>query len=181
MNRKTFLSRLGGAGLTAMIPLTPMMAIGRTDGLTMNNTNGKVIRESEGKVLEILGNIQKHKIIGKENNNQIFEWVDHLKPGSGIPPHIHTKEDEIFRVIKGQVEIMVDNKATVLKSGDMAYAPKHMVHSWRVIGDEAAEMCVSAFPAGMEHMFEELNELPAGPPDFAQLGQICSKYGIRFV
>lgn len=110
-----------------------------------------------------------------------MEWADELEPGSGIPPHIHTKEDEIFRVIKGQVEIMVGNKTTTLKAGDLAFAPKNIVHSWKVVSDEKAKMCVSAFPAGMEHLFNELNDLLPGKPDFEKVGQICSKYGIRFV
>ena len=30
-------------------------------------------------------------------------------------------------------------------------------------------------------MFEELNNLPAGPPDFAKVGEICGRYEIDFV
>ena len=37
-------------------------------------------------------------------------------------------------------------------------------------------------PAGLERMFQELSELPAGaPPDPDKVGAICSRYGISFV
>jgi len=42
-------------------------------------------------------------------------------------------------------------------------------------------MCTSAFPAGIEEMFAELNELPPGKPDFEVVAEICGKYGISFV
>ena len=92
-------------------------------------TKEKIVRKEEGTKLNIFGNPQYHKVVGKETNHQIFKWVDYLSPGSGIPPHIHSKEDEIFSVLSGEVEIMVDNKTTILKEGDMAYAPKNIVHS----------------------------------------------------
>ena len=39
----------------------------------------------------------------------------------------------------------------------------------------------SAFPAGIEHMFEALAALPEGPPDFEKVAKICGDHGIRFI
>jgi len=181
MNRKTFLTQLGGVGLVAMLPVNLLMAKSKSDPLKDKRLKGKVVLTEEGKVLKIFGNKQVHKFVGKDNNNQLVEWVDYLAPGSGIPPHIHTKEDEVFRIIEGQVEIMVGNKTTVLNAGDMAFAPKNVVHSWKVVGTKKAQMCVSAFPSGMEFMFDELNDLPPGKPDTKKVSEISAKYGIRFV
>lgn len=144
-------------------------------------TEPKIIKDEEGNVLNVIGDIQTHKLVGSETGNQIVEWVDNVDPGVGIPPHIHTKEDEIFRVIKGQIEIMVDGETTVLNEGDVAFAPKNIPHSWTVVGTEKAKMITSAFPAGIEHMFEELAQLPPGPPDFQKVAEICAKQGISFI
>jgi len=181
MDRKKFLSRLGSSGLVAMMPLTNTMASSDEEQVDTTETKEKIVRKEEGAKLNIFGNPQYHKVTGVETGNQIFEWVENLRPGTGIPPHIHTKEDEIFRVLSGEVEIMVNNKSTVLKAGDMAFAPKNIVHSWKVVGDKEAKMCTSAFPAGMEHMFDEFNDLPAGKPDFAKVVEISAKYGIQFI
>ena len=125
--------------------------------------------------------IQTHKLVGADTNNQIVEWVDNVAPGVGIPPHIHTKEDEIFRVVKGEVEITVKNKSTILKAGDIAFAPKGIAHAWKVVGTEKAKMITSAFPAGIEFMFQELAQLPTGPPNFEKVAEICGRQGITFV
>ena len=181
MNRKLFLTQLGGAGVLAMTPLTTAKAFFTENRLLKNKLKQKIVRHNEGTELRVFGNPQWHKVVGEDTDNQVFEWVDDLAPGSGIPPHVHTKEDEIFRVLRGEVEIMVDGKTTTLKKGDMAFAPKNVVHSWKVKGDEKATMWVSAFPSGMEHMFKDLHALPPGPPDFKKVSEICETYGIRFV
>lgn len=181
MDRKKFIQTSGlGLGM-ALIPgiASPERLFEKKDPTT--KLYPKIIKDIEGDVLDVIGDIQTHKLVGSETDNQIVEWVDNVEPGVGIPPHIHTKEDEIFRVIKGQIEIMVDGKTTVLEAGDTAFAPKNIPHSWKVIGTEKAKMITSAFPAGIETMFKELADLPSGPPDFEKVARICGKHGITFV
>ncbi|MEP3837401.1 MAG: cupin domain-containing protein [Algibacter sp.] len=181
MDRKQFI-QTSGIGLgSAFIPGILRGQNSKTDKVHSKNIQPKIIKDSEGDVLNVIGDIQTHKLIGSETGNQLVEWVDNVEPGVGIPPHIHTKEDEIFRVIKGQVEIMIDGKSTILNEGDVAFAPKEIPHSWKVVGSEKAKMITSAFPAGIEHMFTELSKLPAGPPNFEKVSEICAKHGIRFI
>ena len=145
------------------------------------NTKPKIVKDTDGDILNVINDIQTHKLVDSDTKNQIVEWVDNVEPRVGIPPHIHTKEDEIFRVIKGQIEIMVDGKTSILNEGDIAFAPKEIPHSWKVVGTEKAKMITSAFPVGIENMFKELAKLPAVPPDFEKVSKICAKHGISFV
>ncbi|MEG3656730.1 cupin domain-containing protein [Arenibacter palladensis] len=180
MDRKKFLKASGiGLGMVMMPGMVQCQSASANEYSI--KTEPKIIKDEEGNVLNVIGDIQTHKLVGSETGNQIVEWVDNVDPGVGIPPHIHTKEDEIFRVIKGQIEIMVDGETTVLNEGDVAFAPKNIPHSWTVVGTEKAKMITSAFPAGIEHMFEELAQLPPGPPDFQKVAEICAKQGISFV
>lgn len=180
MNRKGFIQTSGLAlGFTMFANVGNSIANAKkfiTDGKAP-----KVVKDAEGEVLNVIGDIQTHKFLGTDTNNQLVEWVDNVEPGVGIPPHVHTKEDEIFRVVEGQVEIMVDGNVTILNAGDMAFAPKNIPHAWKVVGTEKAKMITSAFPAGIEHMFVELAKLPAGPPDFGQVAEICGRHGIKFI
>jgi quercetin dioxygenase-like cupin family protein len=179
MDRKHFIKTSGmGLGLTLLPGLIQSQT---SNNLNFEGIEPKIIKDADGKVLNVIGDIQTHKLVGKNTGNQIVEWVDNVEPGVGIPPHIHTKEDEIFRVVKGQIEIMVDGETTVLNEGDIAFAPKNIPHSWKVVGTEKAKMITSAFPAGIEFMFKELSELPEGPPDFPKVAEICGKHGITFV
>lgn len=181
MDRKKFIQTSGlGLGL-ALVPGIANSKQLFNKVAPPNNPSPKIIKDSEGDVLNVIGDIQTHKLVGSDTNGQIVEWVDNVGPGVGIPPHIHTKEDEVFRVIKGQVEIMVDGKTTLLEAGDTAFAPKNIPHSWKVVGTEKAKMITSAFPAGIEIMFRELADLPPGPPDFEKVATICGNHGISFL
>lgn len=178
MDRKKFIKTSGiGLGLAIL----PGVIQGKSIPSNSINSNPKIVKNSEGNILNVIGDIQTHKLNGSDTDNQVVEWISNVEPGVGIPPHVHTKEDEIFRVIKGQIEITVDGKTTILNEGDIAFAPKNIPHAWRVVGTEKAKMITSAFPAGIEYMFEKLAELPAGPPDLAKVAEICSKHGISFV
>lgn len=181
MDRKQFIQASGfGLGI-ALIPGIMRSETTLTNGSVSGTLEPKIIKDSEGDVLNVIGDIQTHKLIGSETNNQIVEWVDNVEPGVGIPPHVHTREDEIFRVIKGVIEIMIDGKASVLQAGDTAFAPKNVPHAWKVVGTEKAKMITSAFPAGIEHMFMELAKLPEGPPNFEKVAAICGAHGISFL
>lgn len=181
MDRKQFIKTSGlGLGFT-MFPLMTQCQTSDNDVSATMENKSKIITDTDGSVFNVLGDIQTHKLIGTDTGKQIMEWVSNVEPGVGIPPHVHTLEDEIFRVVEGQVEIMVNGEVTVLNAGDIAFAPKNIPHSWTVVGNETAKMICSAFPSGIESMFSELSELPAGPPDFEKVSEICAKFGISFV
>lgn len=98
--------------------------------------------------------------------------------GSGVPPHIHTNEDETFYVISGRVEYISTAGTKVLGPGEAFFAARGEMHGFRMI--EASETLVQTAPVSLEAMFEELAALPEGPPDLAAIGAICARYGISF-
>ena len=141
----------------------------------------KIVKEGEGNKLNVLGDNQNIKLMGQDTNGQYTLIEQNNEPGIGIPPHVHENEDEVFQVLSGQVEMSVGNETTTLEAGDLIFCPKGVPHSWRVIGDEKARAMLSIFPAGLEGMFQELAQLPAGPPNMEQVAAICEKYNLKFV
>ena len=141
----------------------------------------KIVKNNEGRILNVLGDNQNIKLTGKDTNGQYTLIEQHNDPGVGIPPHVHENEDEVFQVLEGQVEMSIGGKTTILIAGDIIFCPKGISHSWKVIGDQKARAMLSIFPAGIENMFEELAQLPAGPPDLEKVGKICGQYNLRFV
>lgn len=181
MDRKKFIRNTSfGIGMAFIHSIAQSRNI-LPDTQQNNELDPKIILDEDGSVLNVIGDIQKHKLSGSDTGNQIVEWVDDVEPGVGIPPHIHTKEDEIFRVVKGQIEIMIGDKTVILNEGDIAFAPKNIPHAWKVVGTEKAKMITSAFPAGIENMFKELASLPPGPPDLDKVSSICGNHGITFL
>ncbi len=146
-----------------------------------NNSKAKIVRDSEGDQLNVLGDCQVIKLTGADTNGQYTLIEQHNDVGTGIPMHVHENEDEVFQVIEGEVKMTIGKEATQLKEGDLIFCPKGIPHAWEIVGEHKAKAILSIFPAGLEDMFIELSQLPQGPPDFGKVAEICGKYGVRFV
>lgn len=180
MDRNAFLKR-SALSAAALASLPSFAHFSSTSKKENDPLSPKIVRKDEGKKVNVIGDQQTFKLTG-EDTNGMFTLIEEVNPpGTMIPPHVHTKEDEIFKVLEGELEVTVGNETTVLKAGDLAFAPKNVPHTWKVVGDQDCKTILSVFPAGLEHMFEELGKLPPGPPDFAKVSEICGRYGISFI
>jgi len=190
MDRKSFIkSSVTTIGALAFIPLVNACnnnpakekSTDQVSSFKETSPKPKIVRNQEGLKLNVLGDNQTIKLAGKDTNGK-FTLIEELNnPGTGIPPHIHENEDEIFNVLEGEMELTVGQETTILKAGDLAFGPRGIPHSWKIIGDKKAKVILSIFPSGIEYMFEELSKLPLGPPDFKKVSEICSKYQVTFV
>lgn len=178
MKRVDFFKALAttGAGILVM----PQMLFAKVKAIA-NKLSPKIVRANEGNTINVIGDMQTFKLTGKDTNGQFTLIEEENVPGTGIPPHVHSNEDEVFKVLEGEMELTVGDKTTVLKAGDLAFGPRGVPHSWKIIGDKKAKVILSVFPSGIEDMFQELGALPPGPPDFPKVVEICGRYGVTFL
>lgn len=178
MNRKEFLRKSSAIG--AVLLVVPNFVSAKIKTIA-NKLNPKIVRANEGHTINVIGDIQTVKLTGKDTNG-LFTLIEEVNdPGVGIPPHVHDNEDEVFKVLEGEMELTVGGETTILKAGDLAFGPRGVPHSWKIIGDKKAKVILSVFPSGIEDMFVELSELPPGPPDFPKVAEICGRYGVNFI
>ncbi|WP_428232662.1 quercetin 2,3-dioxygenase [Flavobacterium sp.] len=141
----------------------------------------KIIVSGEGLAQNVLGDVQTIKLTGKDTNGMFTIVENDNAPGVGIPMHVHENEDEVFRILEGKIEFIVEGKTRILKAGDTIFLPRQVPHAFKVVGERNAKAIVTVIPSGIEHMFEQLSQLPAGPPDLEKVFGICSSFGIKFV
>ena len=144
-------------------------------------TASKIITAEQGLHQNILGDIQKIKLSGKDTAGRFTIFENDNPPGVGIPLHVHANEDEVFRILEGEMEFIVEGITSVLKAGDTIFLPKQIPHSFKVVGEQNAKAIVTIIPSGIEEMFTQLNLLPAGPPDMKKVLDICGSFGITFL
>lgn len=113
--------------------------------------------------------------------------VTELK-GLEPPPHLHTREDEIFYLLNGEIEFLAGGKTYKASSGDCMFLPRNITHSFRVLTDQSDVMMLLT-PGGFEKYFIEMSERapelkqpprPSGSPDIPRLIATAEKYGIQF-
>lgn len=179
MNRSEFLKKTGaGIGATAIMPFVTRAANRTTANETLSP---KIMKQGEGEKAVPLGDNMTFKLTGEDTGGAYVLIEQNNEPGLGIPPHVHANEDEIFRVISGQLEVQVGDLKTVLGPGDMVFCPRNIPHTWTVVGDENAIVDLSFFPAGLEEMFRKLDTLTKEQAPMEEMMPLVESYGITFV
>ncbi|MDP9484119.1 MAG: cupin domain-containing protein [Chloroflexota bacterium] len=110
--------------------------------------------------------------------------VEHVfSPGSLVPPHRHTREDEISYVVNGAIGFRSDGREVSIAAGGYIVKPRGELHSMWNAGSVPARMIEIISPAGFEQYFVALAEAVAVAgrrPDPAVLGPIAERYGLTF-
>ena len=181
MKRRVFLHAAGLTGLGALAGNAAVLGQGRSPAPRTKSAQQKVVRNAEGKPVNVLGDHQVLKLAAGDTNGRVAAIVQDNPPNTRIPKHVHANEDEIFHLLEGEMEFEVGTQTVVLKAGDLIFLPRGVPHSFKVVGTAHAKTHLTVVPAGIEKMFDELSQLPAGPPDMPTVARICGRYGVRFV
>jgi quercetin dioxygenase-like cupin family protein len=139
-------------------------------------------------VVAVVGDVYRFLATGAETGGRYAIWVAVVPPGGGPPPHAHSREEEGFYVLDGEVTFTVNGERVVAGVGTFANMPVGSVHSFRNEGDRPARMLISVAPAGLEGMFFEVGvPLPPGataaapptPEEIETLLAAAPRYGIE--
>jgi quercetin dioxygenase-like cupin family protein len=102
------------------------------------------------------------KLTTDDTDSTLAISYENVPPMAGPPLHRHSREDEWFYVLEGQLTIQVDGQRTILRADDSAYAARGTVHAYQNFGPTAARMLVMFTPGGFQRFFEELAVLNRG-------------------
>jgi quercetin dioxygenase-like cupin family protein len=109
-------------------------------------------------------------------------------PGTGPVPHRHSREDESFYILDGQLEFKIGERGErliVAAPGSFVFAPRGIPHTFKNVGSTPARALVIISPAGLENFFEERNalqkELLTTDPSYPGRDKALSeKYGLEY-
>ena len=102
---------------------------------------------------------------GKASNGQLMIGRFDVAEGEAPPYHTHTREDEVFLLIKGTALVWCDDREYELSEGGIVFLPKQIPHGYRITS-KTADLLMINTPAGIEGMFRETGRDKATPrPD----------------
>lgn len=114
-----------------------------------------------------------------------------VPPGGGPPPHTHTREDEFFYILEGEITFYIESPSAkmpiIARAGTFLFAPRNQKHRFRNETDRPARMLFGVLPGGFEGLFVDTGTplapgttapAPVSEPDLVKLAQRSSqKYG----
>lgn len=133
--------------------------------------------------LDVLGQPAIVKLAGGDTNGAVAVIHVTVPELSGPPLHRHSREDEWFYVLDGEITFEVDGQRWKTSTGSSAFAPRGTVHAFQNFSDTTAHMLVMVTPAGLERFFEDVTALNKGlsQPDLEATSKLSMNYGIELL
>jgi mannose-6-phosphate isomerase-like protein (cupin superfamily) len=106
-----------------------------------------------------------------------------------VPRHTHTREDEVYFVLAGELQATVGDETFVLQPGDTLLAPRDIPHQLRNSGNTTNHYLLVFSPSGFEEFImataipaPDNAVAPTKPPAVAveKVHKLAIEYGIVF-
>ncbi len=103
-------------------------------------------------------------------DGEISVFISTLPEGFSPPRHIHTREDEVFLVLGGDVAFDIDGSRLLAGPGTSVFMPRGVPHTFRIESSVARLLGVMT-PGAFEQLFRRLG-LPAGERALPKRGTV---------
>jgi quercetin dioxygenase-like cupin family protein len=143
---------------------------------------------AEGRTIAVVGDVYRFLATAEDTNGKYALWEAMVPPGGGPPPHVHSREEEGFYILEGEIALHIGEQRIVATAGMFANMPVGTPHSFKNESAKPAKMLISVAPAGLEKMFFEVGvplpegatmALPATQEEIEKLLAVAPRYGIE--
>jgi quercetin dioxygenase-like cupin family protein len=143
-------------------------------------------RSGTGEIIAVTGDLYRFLATSAETGGAYAIWHATVPPGGGPPPHRHSREMEVFFILKGEMTFYDDGTAVRLGAGGLISLPEGSRHWFQNETEMDAEMLIFIAPGGLEQMFREAGipcpdgiPKPPGEAEKARLVGAVPRYGIE--
>jgi quercetin dioxygenase-like cupin family protein len=148
----------------------------------------EILVAGEGRSIWVIGDRYTIKCGGNDTSGAYALIEALVPPGSGPPPHIHTREDEAFYILDGELEFHAEGRSFAATTGAWVTLARGSLHFFRNNGSKPARMLIVVTPAGLEDFFLDVGQevidgqtepVKPTPEDMQKLVQTARTYGIE--
>lgn len=142
----------------------------------------------DGDIIDAVGDRYRFLVESEQTGGTYAMWHATISPGGGPPLHTHSREEEAFYVLEGEIQFEADGNEFLGEPGSFVNLPSGSRHRFRNQTDRDAEVLILVAPAGLEKMFRRTGSpvtnasSPITAPDTEdkqRLVQIAPEYGIE--
>lgn len=130
--------------------------------------------------LNIVGEETLVKVSSDDSDGTLAFFHLVAPPMSGPPRHVHSREDELFYVLEGELVFELDGERHTVRTGDTVYLRRGVVHTYQNFSSSDARLLIVTTPGNFCNLFVELSAAtpPGALPPFDLIDAIATKYGI---
>lgn len=145
---------------------------------------------TEGAVYSAVGDVYRVLASGEQTGGAYALLESRVLPGGGPPPHIHTREEESFFVLEGELTFWVGDRKVTGQPGTFVQIPRGTVHAFKNESVSPARMLIQTTPSGFELFLAEIAQrlasfdsppVPVTEAAIATLLAAAPRYGITIL
>jgi quercetin dioxygenase-like cupin family protein len=148
------------------------------------------IGPGEGDAFSAVGDVYRVLASGRQTGGVYALSEIRVSPNNGPPPHIHSREDESFFILEGELEFRIGDEKITARPGTFIQGPRDVAHSFKNNTQLPARMLGFVTPAGFENFFKEFARpvasfdspaIPASQEEIDKLLATAPKYGLQIL
>ena len=134
------------------------------------------------------------QMAGTADNDGVFDLViSQVRRGTEPPPHVHSREDEVFYILSGQMNFYVDGEVFAVTSGECIFLPRAVPHAFLVKSEDVHAITLLT-PGGFLGALNRMNaparrmEVPTDVDlvtyanvDLTETIKVFEQYGVRLL
>lgn len=145
----------------------------------MSEEYGRIlIGPDEGAHLPVLG--ITHKVTAESFGGALTSIEASIPPGDMVPPHTHTREDEVAFVLRGELTFDVGGEVVVARAGSFVLKPRGVYHAFCNTGTEVAHVLEFHTPGGFESYYDEYERIVESEMDDDERLRARTELGERY-
>src|SRR5215207_7233195 len=109
-----------------------------------------VRKPGQGRTIAVVGDVYRFLATGEDTGGKYALLEALVPPGGGPPPHGHSREEEGFYVLEGEIAFTINGERVVATAGTFANMPVGTPHSFKNESSLPARVLISVAPAGLE-------------------------------
>lgn len=140
------------------------------------------VSATKGKEWNVFGVKIIGKVLSEDTNGKYSVIITETPPNGGPPLHIHTHEDELFYVLKGNFVFFYGDLKIAAQKGDFIQLPKGIPHRF-INKDSITGITMNTItPGGFENFFDDIAEFSKTQTlSKPKIDSIANTYGIKFL
>ena len=132
------------------------------------------------------------QLAGRTDTEGAFDLVEaKMLKGTEPPPHVHAREDELFYILAGELQVFADGRVFTVRPGECVFLPRQKPHAYLIRSDEAHVLALMT-PGGFLDAINKMNapartmEIPADSETYATADltatmAVFSKFGVEML
>ena len=144
----------------------------------------------EGDAFSAVGDVYRVLASGDQTGGAYALSEIRVSPGNGPPPHVHSRDDEAFFVLEGEITFQIGDEKIAARPGTFIQGPRGIPHTFKNPGTSPARMLAFVMPSGFENFVKgfatrvpsfDSPAIPVMQSEIEKLLATAPKYGVQIL